>query len=158
MSDLEQDLSLHLLKRMPTFDPRKSDWPIFVAVVLTAWGVNLLRSRYAAKRDYRRVGPLHQRVHTDEGRAELGQTFCQQKQDIRQGRSARCHAERVDLTQDVAEVLARLPDDQRELAEQLKHHSLAEVARRRDVPRSTLQTRVRQLREVFDRAGLREYL
>ncbi|HEY7158949.1 MAG TPA: hypothetical protein VH575_33700 [Gemmataceae bacterium] len=156
--DLEQDLTLHLLQRLPIFDPRRAGWPVFVITVLTTGGANLLRARFAAQRDFRRVGSLHQRVRADDGRAELGQTLCQQQQDARQGRYPRGEAEGVGLVLDVAEVLARLPHDQRELAEQLKHYSLAEVARRLQVPRSTLQTRVRQLREIFDHAGLRDYL
>jgi hypothetical protein len=58
LPDLEQDLSLHLLQRMSAFDPRRGDWTAFVAAVVTAWGANLLRTRHAAKRDYRRTLPL----------------------------------------------------------------------------------------------------
>ena len=58
LPDLEQELSLHLLKRTPSFDPRKADWDVFVKAIVTAWGVNLLRDRHAAMRDYRRTRPL----------------------------------------------------------------------------------------------------
>jgi DNA-directed RNA polymerase specialized sigma24 family protein len=117
-----------------------------------------LRDRFAAKRDFRRVGSLHQSVHTDEGQAELGQTVSQEEQDARQGRSARSKTEQTELALDMAEMIARLPEDKQELARLLPHHSVTEIARQQGVPRSTLQGRIRQLRQLFDRAGLREYL
>lgn len=69
LADLEQDLSLHLLKRMPTFDPQKADWSVFVAAVVTAWGVNFLRYRYADKRDHRRTRPLPTETESVESKA-----------------------------------------------------------------------------------------
>ena len=156
--DLEQEVWTRLWARLRNYRKEKGQPHAFLAVAIERILVNLLRDRYAEKRDFRRVRSLLVKVRMDEGAVELAQTISQQEQDARQGRSPRSDTERSDLVQDVADVIARLSEDQQQLAEQLQHHSLAEIARQRGVPRSTLQSRVRKLREIFDHAGLRDYL
>jgi RNA polymerase sigma-70 factor (ECF subfamily) len=156
--DLEQEIWTRLWPRLRAYDRRRGQPHGFLGTVIDRILINLLRDRLAAKRDVRQVISLHQSARTEEGQAELGQTISQEEGDARQGRSARSETETSALVQDVAEVLARLPEDQQQLAQQLQHHSLAEIARQRGVPRSTLQSQIRKLRAVFDRAGLREYL
>jgi RNA polymerase sigma-70 factor (ECF subfamily) len=157
-SDLEQETWTRLWPRLRVYDRRRGQPHGFLGTVIDRILINLLRDRLAAKRDVRQVISLHQSARTEEGQAELGQTISQEEGDARQERSARSETETSALVQDVAEVIARLPEYQRQLAQQLQHHSLAEIARQRGVPRSTLQSQVRKLRVVFDRAGLREYL
>lgn len=156
--DLEQEVWTRLWPRLPAYDPTRGQAHGFLATVIDRILANLLRDRLAAKRDVRRVSSLHQRVRTSEGQAELGQTISQQEEDARRERSARGATEQMELRRDVAEVIACLPKAKQELAEQLKQHTLSEIARQRGVPRSTLQAQVRQLRELFDQAGLRHYL
>ena len=55
-------------------------------------------------------------------------------------------------------MIAGLPAGLRELAESLKTESISEIARRTGVPRTTLNGRVRQLRERLAQAGLKNYL
>ena len=61
------------------------------------------------------------------------------------------------ILEDVTNVIQTLPPDLRELANSLKSQSISEVARRSGVPRTTLNDRVRRIRTVFDKAGLRAY-
>jgi RNA polymerase sigma-70 factor (ECF subfamily) len=157
-SDLEQEVWTRLWPRLRAYDRRRGQPHGFLGTVIERILANLLRDRLAAKRDVRRVGSLPQNVPTAEGQAELGQTICQQEQDVRQRRSARSETEQVEMTLDVAEVMTWLPKDKQELVEQLQHHSLAEIARRTKVPRSTLQSQMRKLRQLFEDAGLRDYL
>lgn len=133
LPDLEQGMSLHLLQRMSAFDPRRGDWTAFVAAVVTAWGAKLLRTRYAAKRDYRRNRPLL-----------AASQSCQQGDDL----------EQLELQLDVQQALQRLPEDLRPIAERLQHLSIAELARELGVPRTTLYESIKRIRGRFQRMGL----
>lgn len=59
----------------------------------------------------------------------------------------------TDLAVDVTTVLDTLRADLRELAQELQQETVAEVARRRRIPPSTVYERVRQIRRHFQRAG-----
>jgi RNA polymerase sigma-70 factor (ECF subfamily) len=135
LPDLEQDLSLHLLQRMAAFDPRRGDWTAFVAAVVTAWGANLLRTRHAAKRDYRRNRPLL-----------AASQSCQPGDDL----------EQLELQLDVQQGLQRLPEDLRPIAERLQHFTIAELARALGVPRTTLYEQIKRIRRRFQRMGLKK--
>jgi RNA polymerase sigma-70 factor (ECF subfamily) len=156
--DLEQEVWTRLWPRLRAYDRRRGHPHGFLATVIERILANLLRDRLAAKRDVRRISSLQQKVRTVDGQAELGHTISQEERDARQGRSSRSETEQVELTLDVAEVMAWLPKDKQELMEQLQHSSLAEIARRNKVPRSTLQSQIRKLRQLFEHAGLRNYL
>ena len=66
--------------------------------------------------------------------------------------------EASDLASDLADVLARLPDDLRAVAERLQSQTVSQAARALGVPRTTLQRQVQRLRRCFENAGLRIYL
>jgi DNA-directed RNA polymerase specialized sigma24 family protein len=78
--------------------------------------------------------------------------------DARLGRRTRAAEDHFNLNADVAEVIAQLPPELRELAEQLKHLPKAEVARRLGLPTSSMRPDLRKLRRLFEKAGLRSYL
>lgn len=145
--DLEQEVWTQLWPRLRAFDCGRGRPHGFLAIVIERILANHVRDRFAAKRNVRRVLSLPQQVSTAQGQVELSP----------EGSACR-EVEESGLVLDVADVIARLPAKQQELAEQLQHHSLAEIARQRSLPRSTLQSQVRKLRAIFDRAGLRDYL
>ncbi len=64
----------------------------------------------------------------------------------------------VDRTLDVAEILAALPPDLRDLAERLQTRSVSEAARDKKLARTSLQRHVDRLRRCFEDAGLKIYL
>lgn len=156
--DLEQELWSKMWPRLRSYNAARGRSHGFLATMIDRIVVNLLRDRYAHKRDFRRVSSLRQKVLTEEGEQERGDTLSQHEQDACHGRSPRSDIERADLVRDMAEVIQQLPKDKQQLAEDLKKYTPSEIARRRGVPRSTLQAQVRQLREIFDHAGLRDYL
>ncbi len=144
--DLEQELCLLLLKRLPAFDGKRGKLERFVAMALARYGVNLLRRQRAGKRDHRRTRQLR-----DPDRVPW------QGADARYLRG-RSPEELVDLAMDVASVLDQLPLAMRELAERLMKASPAQVARDLGMARTTLYTRIRNLRQRFEHAGLSEFL
>jgi RNA polymerase sigma-70 factor (ECF subfamily) len=96
--------------------------------------------------------------YDDNGPIELGETISQREYNARRRRFPRSPAELAQLAGDVADVLAKAPEELRDLAERLKTQSVSEIARDTGVPRTTLYEAVRHLRRRFESAGLKEYL
>jgi RNA polymerase sigma-70 factor (ECF subfamily) len=141
--DLEQKLVLHLLRRLP--DGARAYPEALVLAVLFRYAANILRAGRAAKRDSRRARPLG-----GSGDVPAG--------GDRRRPAVRTDEEWAELASDVADVLAGLPPDDRDLAERLMRQSKAAAARGLGVPRTTLYVALRRLRARFERAGLRGYL
>jgi len=157
--DIEQELYLKLLKAARSFDPAQAHWRSFATAVIERHVASLLRDKQAEKRDSRRVCSLELVIGADKGRPiQPGETIGRREYDARRGCQPREEQDLCELTQDVAEVIAGLPAGLRELAESLKTESISEIARRTGVPRTTLNGRVRRLRERLAQAGLKNYL
>ena len=157
--DLEQELVLRLLQALPSFDRAKAHRNVFVTTVIERYVANILRDKQAEKRDHRRIGCLDVMMEiTDEGPTELAQTIGQRELDARLGCHRRSDEELAQLARDIADVMAKLPDELRELAERLKSQTKSEIARDMGVPRTTLNESVRRLRRRFESKGLKDYL
>lgn len=146
--DVAQALAARLLAPLRAFDPAKLPREAYVRMVLRRATASVLGYLRAAKR----AGPAVVSL----------EAFLRQDADDplepadRPGR--RSAEEAADLARDVADLLAALPPDLRELAEQLKERSMAGAARDRDVSRITVYARLAELRSRFARAGLNDYL
>jgi len=157
--DLEQELILRLLQSLPSFDPNHAHRNVFTTTVIERYVANILRNKRAMKRDHRRVSSLHVMVDIgEEDRIEMTQNISQRELDAQRGRHPRSDEELAQLVQDLAEAMAKLPDELRELAERLKTETVSEIARDKGIPRTTLNESVRRLRRRFENTGLKEYL
>jgi RNA polymerase sigma factor (sigma-70 family) len=127
--DIEQDLIVRLLESWPQFDPAKGSATTFISIVVRNTVANLIRRRR-----------LVQRAFVDsEALADLEEPS---------------HEDDVDLECDVATVLARLPPEDRVLAERLMTSSIREIAAEDDATVASVRKRVERLRSVFEAAGL----
>jgi RNA polymerase sigma-70 factor (ECF subfamily) len=160
IEDIRQDLIVDLLERLPKFDPAKATCNTFVARIIDRKVAKLIRDRNCEKRDPRREEcSLNECIDDGEGGSvERVQTIADDEADRRLGRQARSDQETAELALDVEAVLKRLPDNLRRLCELLKTGSIADAARAMGVPRTTLHDHVKKLREVFEAAGMRDYL
>jgi RNA polymerase sigma-70 factor (ECF subfamily) len=158
--DVEQDLTIRLLRRLPKFDPRRRPWPVFVKVVIDKHVATLLETRRTKKREHiQNIVSLSELVAGEDGeQEELGRQIGPEQKENLIGRYASSDLERSELTHDVQAVLATLPDDLRDLCARLQTDSLTQVARDLGVPRSTLREQVQRLRQIFEQAGLRSFL
>ena len=158
--DLEQEMALDLLLRLPKFDPERACLNTFIARVVERRVSTIIRHRTAAKRDCRsHVCSLDEPIPGVEGCSTRHDMISQGDCDLRVGRYGRSEVERLDLRIDVSLVLAGLPPELRALAERLCTHSVTEIARELGVPRSTLyETGIARLRKAFEDKGLDEYL
>ena len=160
IEDIQQDLVLDLLQRLPKFDATKAAHKTFVARVIDRKVAKLIRHRNSQMRDPRREEcSLNECIDDGEGGSvERIQTIAAAEADRRLGRQERSDQETAELALDVEEVLKRLPDNLRRLCELLKTGSISDAARAMGVPRTTLNDHVKKLREFFEAAGLRDYL
>jgi RNA polymerase sigma factor (sigma-70 family) len=142
--DLVQELMLRLLRSLRLFDAAQADRKSFVTAVVERNAAKILRDRRAKKRDGGRIESLD----------VLLETLDEEPPDLAVDDHA---AEQADLAIDMADLLARLPAELRDLAERLQRQTLSQAAREIGVARSTLQRRVARLRRHFEDAGLRNY-
>lgn len=157
--DLQQDLFLRVLQSLPSFNSRRGHRNKFITAVVERHVANILRNKRAEKRDHRRIGSLNVMVRIGEDETtELAETIGQRELDARRGRHPRSQEELAQLAQDMAEVIAKLPEELRDLAERMKTQSVAEIARDMGIPRTTLHESVRRLRQRFEKAGLKHYV
>jgi RNA polymerase sigma factor (sigma-70 family) len=150
-ADLDQELKLRLWRRFPQFDPAKSDWPAFVVTVVERHVATLLEARRRRKRgEHVAVRSLAEPTCNGDGHiVELGETIATEQREALTGTQHVPDTARIELVQDVAAVLAQLSPEERELCELLQTRSLAEVARAKNVSRSTLTALLSRCRDAF---------
>ena len=160
LKDIEQELRLDLLQRLPKFNPNKATHETFVARLIERKISKLIRYRTQEKRDFRRESfSLNDRIDDPESESiERISTVGQDEADIRIGKRRRSREEEAQLRVDVSLVLSGLPNDLRELAELLKTHTITQAAESLGIPRSTLYGARDRLRCIFENAGLKKYL
>lgn len=153
---LEQELISRLLQGLKSFDPQQAHRNAFATTIVERSVATIIRHKRAEKRDHRRVCSLN--APLGNCNTELGATIGQDNLDSRRCRQSRSATELSDLANDVAELIASLPPDLRQLAEALKHKPIATVAREMGIPRTSLRERVLELRARFEAADMRFHL
>lgn len=159
--DLEQELMFDLHRRLPRFDRSKAKKTTFIARVVEHRIATILEERKAGKRDYRRVGhSLNERIDYGEGDWSIEKSANVDQEDYwrQRGCSSRSLIEIGDLGVDLAVLLENLPEDLRDLCLRLTRQTITEVSKETGVPRSTIYDALKRIRNLFESAGLREYL
>lgn len=152
--DLEQELRLDLLRRLPRFDPARASRDTFISRVLDHAAATLLEKARAAKRGNGLLqASLQDLVEDgDGGETERWQTLPAES-------SKRVpHVSNPDLAIDLGKVLSGLPEESRHLGELVFRLGLSEASRVTAVPRATLYGRLETIRLAVELAGLDDYL
>ena len=149
--DLEQDLWLDLIARMPRYDPAKASVNTFIARIVENKCVSMVRHRRAAKRHPGRVeASLNDHVKDCDGRVvDRHQTTPEASNTPQRHR---------DLERDVADVLARLSPVHGDVARLLASGTINSAAKELGISRRIVQRTTEELRAAFGDAGLRHYL
>ena len=158
--DIEQELRLDLLRRLPKYNPKRAQRNTFIARVVEHRLATLIEAQKAGIRDYRRCRcSLNECFEDADGRSvERVDTFDQEDYLLRTGAQSRPSEELNRLAIDVAAVLETLPPELRELCRRLKAETVTEISRDTGIPRGTIYESIKKLREIFKDAGLRNYL
>ena len=158
--DIEQELTLDLLRRLPKYNPKRAQLNTFIARVVEHRVATLIEAQKAGIRDYRRCRySLNDRFEDEDGRlVERVDTFDQEDYLLRTGAQSRPSEETNALAVDVAAVLEELPRELHNLCWRLMAETVSEISRDTGVPRGTIYESIKKLREIFEDAGLRDYL
>ncbi len=170
--DLEQELVIDLLRRLPRFDPTLAKRETFITRIVEHHVATLVESQKAGVRDYQlRAGSLDERwddrIRTGSARDCRGDRpnpdgspvldqdkYFRETTVVAARRDEDLRALRIDLKK----ALAELPTDLRTLCALLQTSTVSEVSRETGVSRSTVYEAIGKLRNSFDRGGLAAYL
>ena len=163
LQDIEQQLYLDLLERLPKYNPRKGKITTFMQRVVERKIANILRDLNAGKQILMQTAvSLHEIVGLDEfgDAVALSETIAADEHRGRMGKRLRPPDEEMALNSELHALLKSLPDQlQRVCRLIMAGHSMTEIARREGMSRSTLYERViGPLREAFQNAGMKNYL
>jgi RNA polymerase sigma-70 factor (ECF subfamily) len=162
--DLEQEMAVDLLLRLPHYDPGLAKRETFITRLIDHRVATLIEAQKAGVRDFRkRAGSLDERPPGEDGGPVDEPPLLRERDYVRRViAGARREEERRDLSADIERVLSTLPAggpvDLRVLCERLQSASVSEISREIGVPRSALYDAIHKLRVLFGRAGLAVYL
>jgi len=158
--DLEQEMILDLLQRLPKYNPDRAQRNTFIARVVEHKIATIIEARKAGLRDYRLCNcSLNERLEDEEGGSvERMETIDQEDYLRLTGGLSRSTAELRDLSIDVRQAIEKLPPELRALCRRLGIDTVTELSRDTGIPRGTLYESIKKLRTLFEGAGLRDYL
>jgi RNA polymerase sigma-70 factor (ECF subfamily) len=158
--DLEQEMILDLLQRLPKYNPDRAQRNTFIARVVEHKIATIIEARKAGLRDYRLCNcSLNERLEDEEGGSvERMETIDQEDYLRLTGGLSRSTAELRDLSIDVRQAIEKLPPELRELCRRLGIDTVTELSRDTGVPRGTIYESLKKLRANLEAAGLKDYL
>lgn len=139
--DFAAELMLHILSVWDKFDPKRGTREAHINTVVSTRSVSLLRKRKARKR-----GGARPTVDVEPGECSDPRT---------DGEAAERQS---DLKADLEVIMERLSPMQRRLVNRLMRDAVKPVADALGMPRSTLRGHCRRMRDIFQDAGLEDYL
>ena len=157
--DLEQEMMMDLLHRLPKYNPKLSQRNTFIAQVVEHKIAMIIAARKAGLRDYRLCDcSLNDQLEDDEGGSvDRMETIDQEDYLSRTGRLSRSSPEIRDLALDIRMTLDSLSPELRELCSLLGTDTVLEISREKGIPRGRIYESLKELREIFEDAGLRKY-
>jgi RNA polymerase sigma-70 factor, ECF subfamily len=157
--DLEQDLLLAVLTRLPGFDSSRANLRTYVDRIIDTARIDQLRARYAAKRNPSREEGSLDDVVLHEGTAYRRSDLVDaESQQFAFGRRRRSQSRLEDLRIDVNQALADMPACDHDVCEEAKTNGPVEAARNLGLSRGTIRRRLDRVRERLRDLRLDEYL
>ncbi len=148
--DLQQELMLAYLHAWPSFDKRKGDRRSFIKAVVNNDAGRLIREAKAQKRWTGQTElSLSTIIGSDDSTTELGDAISSD-QSIWGDVFALNSFEAAEQNMDLRRVLAEMPDDIRATYELLKDQSITEASQATGIPRTTLSSRAKRLRQYLE--------
>ncbi|MDP8228353.1 MAG: sigma-70 family RNA polymerase sigma factor [Candidatus Electryoneaceae bacterium] len=155
-ADLEQDIWLYVLQRLPKHDPDKSDMQPFIILLIKHKIADMFKSWNGAKRSWHRaMVSLNDSIVDECGNTVERWECVDQSSHLGFYRSEQ---DRQDLKIDMDSVMSSLPEKLQFIATQLQERSITEISRQFGIPRSSLYNSIKRLRGMLEEAGISDYL
>jgi RNA polymerase sigma factor (sigma-70 family) len=158
--DLEQTLTLEVLRRAPGFDPRKGSEGQFLSTVVARAIASLVERHNAAKRGFGfAIVSLDAGIEYTSGDNASSHDVIDKESYLQTTRSGETpEVQCRDLLIDFERACRSLPEDLWQLACQLSEQTPSEIARSTGIPRTTINDRIKKLRARLRKSGLGDYL
>lgn len=156
LHDIEQDLMLDLLQRIKKYNPAIAKMTTFMSRIVDNKANTLYESRNAARRNWKLCQTsLNDPIPSND--SDIGERI-----DLvtspREEDESMSPIEIHDRHMDLAKALSSLPEDLQDLCQRLKYLSITEAAQELGIPRTSLYTKLKQLRQHFSDSHLEDYL
>lgn len=159
LEDLEQELTIRLLKALESFNPAIAHQRSYVTAVVDRSRKKIGRDARAAKRAAKQTVSIEDQLKDkSDGASPVAESIAESDAFRHRSLSARDRQSMLSLATDIAALLRSLPEQQRELAKNLKTASISAVARQSSIPRTTLNDSVRRLEERFRQSHMEDHL
>jgi len=158
--DIEQELALDLLQRLPSYNSNIAQRNTFIARLIDHKIANLIEAQKAACRDHRLcTRSLDEPVEKGVVSTPL-KNFIDQEDFLQRTRNlSRPLNELDDIAIDISRILESLrPGLARLCRRLLSGDSITDISRDTGIPRGTLYEAVKKIRNHFEDKGLRDYL
>ena len=158
--DLEQEMILDLLRRLPKCDSERAKRNTFIAVIIQNKVATIIKARKAKKRGYGiHICSLDEDLAREGGSTRLRKEIINQEDYFhRTGELSRPATEIIDLSIDAERAVESLPPKLRSICKHLRILSITEISREIGIPRSTIYESIGKLRGLLEEAGLKDYL
>ena len=159
--DLIQDVALHLIQKVESFDPTVGAWSTFVKCVIRSKLAPIRRASKTRKnRKFAKAVSLNEKTRDQDGRtAELGSLFEEEStisKKIRKFRSAQSYCE---LKLDLHIVVRTLKPEWRAICEQiLSSRNITETSEKLQQARATTHRRLEQMVETMTEYEIHRHL
>jgi len=157
--DLEQEILFDMFCHLPKFNSNCAQRNTFITHVVEHKIINIIEARKAGVRNYSLCAySLNECLEgKNGGKVERIETINQDEYLYNMGKLLRPLEELTELTIDIKEVIAGLPPKYRNLCECLKEEKVAEISRNMNISRETIYKYIREIRELFEIIGLKNY-
>ncbi|MCG3138808.1 MAG: hypothetical protein HJJLKODD_02677 [Phycisphaerae bacterium] len=142
--DAHQELLAEAWRRWPEYSPQRGSPTTFLQMVMRQRASALRRQSRAQKRGG--------------GWCNLGEVVLETIEAVENRAAYNSDVQRRDLRLDLEQLLAALPPDHQRICRGLNHDTIAEVARKLQIPRHRLLCLLKTIRSHFQAADLQEYL
>ncbi|MCL2645404.1 MAG: hypothetical protein FWD61_00195 [Phycisphaerales bacterium] len=158
VKDVQQDLLLDILQRLPNFDGERADIKTFISRLVDNKVASMIDTFRRARRRGEGVGPSVDDWVLDEDGEWIRRDGVMDAELLRahRGVDSRSAEETVNLKADVAAVMAKLPEELRELCVQLQTHGPWELIQGGKAS-AVLYKQMAEIREAFREAQLDLY-
>ena len=156
--DVEQDLMVYLVQRLPEFNPVRASANTFVSRIIDSGVQQMLRQRLQAKRCMGRSVSVDSLEELVESQAEVptkrSELITSDDLDRRRLRQTRDAGATLELNEEVEMAISSLPDELQTLCRLLQAQSQTAIAQSTGVSRWHIQRRVKLIQKHFKSRGL----